>query len=124
MHNAPDSRCPRRITTVLSCLSNTSPTSSTCHADRLPNPTSGNNNPKSCLPVHRGVGFITAGWGITPSKLGRCINRFIISALSRNVSLAVNMRAATRASWTIPITGLLACMHQHTMTKKNMSVPE
>ena len=64
----------------------------------------------SCLPVHKGEGFIIAGIGSSPSQFSLSIHmiRFITYGLVRNVSLRVNRAIPNRLSYTNPITGLFA----------------
>lgn len=63
----------------------------------------------NCLPVQRHFGFTMAGVGILPSQLGKCISKSIRRGSSMKISLFVIIRTAVNVSWTMPITGLLAC---------------
>ena len=66
---------------------------------------SGRIKEKNCLPVHNGLGFKTAAWGICPFHEGRNINRCRKSLFSMNTSQRVIFLTAVSVSWTIPISG-------------------
>jgi hypothetical protein len=62
-----------------------------------------------CLPVQSGFGFMMAGGGITPSHSGTHRRMFWTKSRSMKQSRRVNLRTPHSVSWTIPMTGLLAC---------------
>jgi hypothetical protein len=63
----------------------------------------------TCLPVHSGRGFRTAGMGTRPSQSSSHMSMFIMTSASMNVSRLVISRMDASVSCTMPMTGLLAC---------------
>lgn len=59
------------------------------------------------LPVQSFSGFKIAGYGISPSQFSIHISRLMTFARVKKVFLRVNNRIPSKASYTMPMTGLL-----------------
>mmetsp|Transcript_20857 Transcript_20857/g.58528 ORF Transcript_20857/g.58528 Transcript_20857/m.58528 type:complete len:292 (+) Transcript_20857:1320-2195(+) len=64
---------------------------------------------KSCFPVHISLGRRMHGMGSCPSQIGSHMRMFMAMSFSMYVSRLVYFAAASRLSWTTPMTGLFPC---------------
>ena len=62
-----------------------------------------------CLPVQSCLGLKIAGGGTMPSQPGTHMRMFWTKSRSMKQSRRVNLRIPQSVSWTMPMTGLLAC---------------
>ena len=123
LHSEPAHSTPRRITTHRSCMSSTPSFSSSTPSDvplrtTICSENTGSSSENSCLPVHRGRGFSTAGGGrfSCPGMRGSTNSGYLmgiticmICSRVKKVSLSVSSITATSESCTSPMIGLLDC---------------